>query len=147
MENNLPFSPDTWIGAPLRKAPWPLRAVKSCSKIGLYTIPISATLSISSATEMHVCGKPWTKFIVPSMGSIIHVGASVNSIFCPEAVLSSPMNLPWNVNWFWNVKISKLHLLARVSLLLMLSRQISFLFNYISIIISLSPPLSPPSCS
>lgn len=124
IENNLPFSSDTWIGAPLRKAPWPLRAVKSCSKIGLYTIPISATWLISSATEMHVCGKPWTKFIVPSMGSITHVGASVNSTFCPEAVLSSPINLPWHTIcvYFWNVDI-KIFFDKFLFFPLMLSRQ------------------------
>lgn len=46
---------------------------------------------------MHVCGNWWTKFVVPSMGSIIHVGSSVNfgkQFF--SAVVSSPINLKMN---------------------------------------------------
>jgi hypothetical protein len=46
------------------------------------------------ATEMHVMLKPCTKFVVPSMGSMIQVGALVSSgvVFCSELV-SSAMNL------------------------------------------------------
>lgn len=51
------------------------------------------TLCTSNAIEIHTFGLPCTKFIVPSIGSIIHVGADVNSILAPPAVDSSPMNL------------------------------------------------------
>lgn len=42
---------------------------------------------------MHECGKLCTKFSVPSTGSIIHVGESVNSHFAPSLVDSSPIKL------------------------------------------------------
>jgi hypothetical protein len=43
---------------------------------------------------METIGLEWTKFIVPSMGSMIQVGSLVNSSILPEAdVVSSPMNL------------------------------------------------------
>lgn len=35
---------------------------------------------------------PWTKLVVPSRGSTIHVGSSVNSTTPKAAVVSSPMN-------------------------------------------------------
>lgn len=35
---------------------------------------------------------PWTKFVVPSRGSTIQVGSSVNSVTPNAAVVSSPMN-------------------------------------------------------
>ena len=40
-----------------------------------------------------VCGMLWTKLEVPSIGSMIHVGASVQFTVLPSAVDSSPMNL------------------------------------------------------
>lgn len=42
---------------------------------------------------MQEWGKEWTKFIVPSTGSIIQVGSSVKSHFSPAATDSSPINL------------------------------------------------------
>lgn len=36
---------------------------------------------------------PWTKFVVPSTGSMIHVGLSVRMHDCPFATDSSPMKL------------------------------------------------------
>lgn len=35
---------------------------------------------------------PWTKLVVPSRGSTIHVGSSVSSVTPQAAVVSSPMN-------------------------------------------------------
>lgn len=90
----LPFTSDVFIGFPLRKAPRCLLAEKNCLIRGLYIIPISTFLFTSNATEMHVCGKRCTKFVVPSIGSIIHVGSLVScgrrSSF---ATVSSPINL------------------------------------------------------
>ena len=40
-------------------------------------------------TRMHVHGQRCTKFVVPSTGSIVHVGASVRTYF--SAAVSSPM--------------------------------------------------------
>lgn len=34
---------------------------------------------MNNPIETHECGKLWTKFRVPSIGSIIHVGSSVRS--------------------------------------------------------------------
>lgn len=36
---------------------------------------------------------PWTKLVVPSTGSMIHVGLSVKMQACPLATDSSPMKL------------------------------------------------------
>ena len=44
----------------------------------------------------HTCPCPTyqcIKFVVPSIGSIIHVGLSVNGPFLPAALDSSPINL------------------------------------------------------
>lgn len=54
---------------------------------------ISARLFTSNAIDMHECGKLCTKFIVPSTGSMIHVGLSHNTAFVPSLVVSSPMKL------------------------------------------------------
>jgi len=35
---------------------------------------------------------PWTKLVVPSTGSTIHVGSSVSSALPIAAAVSSPMN-------------------------------------------------------
>lgn len=91
---NLPLTSDVFIGFPLRKAPQCLLAEKNCLMRGLYIIPISAFLFTSSAKEIHMCGKRWTKLVVPSIGSIIHVGSSVSCGKRPSfAVVSSAMNL------------------------------------------------------
>jgi len=55
--------------------------------------PITGFLSIHNPMEIAIRGSVWTKFIVPSTGSMIHVGASVNTHLTPSAVDSSPMNL------------------------------------------------------
>lgn len=56
-------------------------------------MPICVSLAMKNATEMHECGLLCTKFMVPSIGSITHVGASVNSVRLPSLLASSPMNL------------------------------------------------------
>lgn len=82
------------MGFPLRKAPQCLLAEKNCLIRGLYIIPISTFLFTANAKEMHVCGKRCTKLVVPSIGSIIHVGSSVSSGRQPSfAAVSSPINL------------------------------------------------------
>lgn len=92
--SNLPLTSDVFIGFPLRKAPQCLLAKKNCLMRGLYIIPISAFLFTSRAKEMHVCGKRWTKLVVPSIGSIIHVGSSVSCGNRPSfATVSSAINL------------------------------------------------------
>lgn len=85
---------EVFIGFPLRKAPQCLLAEKNCLIRGLYIIPISTFLFTNSAKEMHVCGKRCTKLVVPSMGSIIHVGSLVSCGRRPSfAAVSSPINL------------------------------------------------------
>lgn len=55
---------------------------------------ISACFFTKSAIEMHECGKLWTKFNVPSTGSIIQVGLSVSShLVFASLVDSSPIKL------------------------------------------------------
>lgn len=73
-------------------------------------IAISATRSISKPIEMHECGKLCTKFKVPSTGSMIHVGASVNSHFTPSLVDSSPIKLKKTFlnYWFHRIRSGKL---------------------------------------
>lgn len=56
-------------------------------------IAISASFLTNNAIDMHECGKLCTKFSVPSTGSIIHVGLSVNSHLAPSLVDSSPIKL------------------------------------------------------
>ena len=51
--------------------------------------------------EMQVNGNLWTKLVVPSMGSMIQVGLSVNSHFSPAATDSSPMKLKENAYMFF----------------------------------------------
>lgn len=46
---------------------------------GLLIIPSSISLFIARPIDIQHCENPWTKLTVPSIGSIIHVGASVNS--------------------------------------------------------------------
>lgn len=85
---------EVFISFPLRKAPQCLLAEKNCLIRGLYIIPISTFLFTNSAKEMHVCGKRCTKLVVPSIGSIIHVGSLVSCGRQPSvAAVSSPINL------------------------------------------------------
>lgn len=79
VKNWLPWTLDTWIGFPFKNAPRPFLAVNSCSRMGLYTIPRTTCFLTAKPMTTHVCGNPWTKLVVPSMGSMIHVGTSVNS--------------------------------------------------------------------
>ena len=51
-------------------------------------------LLIARPTDVTTRGLPWTKFIVPSMGSIIHVGLLVNAdkgSFCKQVELRLTM--------------------------------------------------------
>lgn len=82
---------DVDIGLSLRHAPCPFCAVNSWSRTGLYTMPITTCFFIASATEIQQCGVACTKLVVPSIGSISHVGSSVNVLFSFD--VSSPMNL------------------------------------------------------
>lgn len=57
-------------------------------------IPITSSLSTANASDIHENGNVCTKFVVPSIGSMNHVGALVNSgtdLFSEES--SSPINL------------------------------------------------------
>lgn len=89
----VPFTDETLSGFPFKRAPWPLRASKNCPKTGLVIIPICGSLLTSKAMDTQTWGKEWTKFMVPSTGSMTHVGSSVSSCLFPSAVDSSPMNL------------------------------------------------------
>lgn len=60
---------------------------------GTEMIPNTTSLLMAKPMEMHTFGYPWTKFKVPSTGSIIQVGSSVSTAFTPDDVVSSPMNL------------------------------------------------------
>lgn len=51
---------------------------------------------IKSTKKKFLFQYPWTKFVVPSIGSIIHVGSSSNTVLTPEAADSSPINLKFN---------------------------------------------------
>lgn len=66
---------------------------------------ISGFCLIKSARDIQEWGKEWTKFIVPSTGSIIQVGASVNEQGLPPATDSSPMNL-WSGKCFERLSIN-----------------------------------------
>ena len=55
-------------------------------------IPKTSFLLIARPTDVTTRGLPWTKFIVPSMGSIIHVGLLVSAdkgSFCKQIKLRS----------------------------------------------------------
>lgn len=56
-------------------------------------IPRTTSLHIVKPTEMQYCGKLCMKLTVPSIGSINHVGESVNSGNSDRPVASSAMNL------------------------------------------------------
>jgi hypothetical protein len=43
--------------------------------------------------DLRVFFYPCTKFVVPSIGSIIHVGSSPSIVLTPAAADSSPINL------------------------------------------------------
>lgn len=61
---------------------------------GLYIIPKTGSLFIVRPTDMQVIGNCRTKFAVPSIGSIIHVGSLVSVgiiLFADDS--SSPINL------------------------------------------------------
>lgn len=90
----LPSTFEVCISLLLRYAPWPFIAVNIWFRIGLYTIPITTSFSMLRAIEMHVRWKPCTKFVVPSIGSMIQVGSLVSTgvVFCSE-LDSSAMNL------------------------------------------------------
>lgn len=68
-------------------------------------MPISGFWLMKSASDIQEWGKEWTKFIVPSTGSIIHVGALVNKHGLPPETDSSPMNL-WSGKCFERLSIN-----------------------------------------
>lgn len=83
-----------WIRMLLRKAPQPFCAVYITFKHGLYKIAIFISLSTASAIEMQTKSNLRTKFIVPSIGSIIQVGVMVRTCFASVTeALSSAINL------------------------------------------------------
>lgn len=70
------FSPlSRWV-----KAPLPLTALQSSLRNGFQTTPIVGRFEMTSPTEMHTAGNPWTKLEVPSIGSTMNVGSSVRGI-------------------------------------------------------------------
>lgn len=77
-------------------------------------MPICGSELMNSAMEMHECGKLWTKFKVPSIGSITQVGVSVKVQFPPDATDSSPINR-WLGNSALNVFINNFSILWSVS--------------------------------
>lgn len=105
------------IGNPFLKAPLPHWACHNSLVIGLYTIPARTCFLIANPTHIAIMGIRWTKFVVPSIGSIIHVGASLHSALIPAALLSSPINLwsgkvvdKFEINNFstaWSVSVTK----------------------------------------
>ena len=63
---------DTWMRSPLAQAPSPFRAQNSSPLAGLKTTPVVTRPSSSSAMRTAQKGMWRTKFLVPSMGSMIH---------------------------------------------------------------------------
>ena len=81
---------DTWIGSPSAHAPSPLRAQKSSPVAGLWTTPVVTCPSSSRAMSTAQIGMCRTKFLVPSMGSMIQrrdVGPS-----CPNSSPRKPQS-------------------------------------------------------
>jgi len=62
-----------------KKAPCPTIAVYNSSRKGLYITPTLGTLFTTKPNEMQKAGNACTKFVVPSIGSTIKVGASVRT--------------------------------------------------------------------
>mmetsp|Transcript_24806 Transcript_24806/g.62380 ORF Transcript_24806/g.62380 Transcript_24806/m.62380 type:complete len:215 (+) Transcript_24806:183-827(+) len=87
------------MGRPFRYAPQPRSAVKVSPRMGLCTTPTTTCLLTTSATQVHTKGKECTKFVVPSSGSHIHVGASVSSGVRPACATSSSPIKAWSGNF------------------------------------------------
>ena len=66
----------TAMGDPLAREPPPATAVYSSPVVTSTTTPTAGALSIQSATETLIQGKPWTKLVVPSRGSTNHTRPS-----------------------------------------------------------------------
>lgn len=126
INNSLPSILDTWIGLPFKNAPLPFLAVNSCSRMGLYTIPRTISFLIAKPITTHICGNPWMKFMVPSMGSMIHVGLSVNS-GNSLPVDSSAINL-MRKNYRVNCSTNK-HFCEKGYLLVTWERALEFAYN------------------
>eukprot|EP01139_Manchomonas_bermudensis_P026949 Amastigsp_a854331_5.p3 type:complete len:188 gc:universal Amastigsp_a854331_5:317-880(+) len=80
---------------PLRNAPSPAIATKNCECSGATTTPSSGARFRSSPIETATSACPWTKFVVPSIGSMIQVNSSVSMPVFPEGdvdTVSSPMS-------------------------------------------------------
>ena len=66
-----PACRETCMGRPFQVAPWPRTAWKQSSRRGSRMQPTTGPSASQRATDTHQCGKPWTKFRVPSSGSTI----------------------------------------------------------------------------
>mmetsp|Transcript_435 Transcript_435/g.1523 ORF Transcript_435/g.1523 Transcript_435/m.1523 type:complete len:221 (-) Transcript_435:231-893(-) len=86
----------TLMGSSFKNAPSPYVPRNVSFKMGLCTTPTTGFLLIVSPTHTHTKGYPWTKLVVPSTGSTIHVGASVSSGVAPFSELSSSPMKQWS---------------------------------------------------
>mmetsp|Transcript_10368 Transcript_10368/g.27167 ORF Transcript_10368/g.27167 Transcript_10368/m.27167 type:complete len:224 (+) Transcript_10368:698-1369(+) len=77
-------------------APIPSAALYISPLIGLYTTPITGLFSTTRATDTAHSGTRRMKLVVPSIGSITHVGTSVSSY--PPAPLLSSASIEWPGN-------------------------------------------------
>jgi hypothetical protein len=73
-----------------RKAPPPFVAQYIDSPMGSYVTDTTGSRSTQKAMRTQVQGHRWTKLVVPSTGSIVHVGDGVSS-YREEPLSSSPM--------------------------------------------------------
>ena len=70
---------------PLRVVPWPTAAANSSSNRGSSTTPTTGSLSTSTPMEIENPGWPYTKSVVPSIGSTTHRMLEVPSTPVPSS--------------------------------------------------------------
>mmetsp|Transcript_6778 Transcript_6778/g.9466 ORF Transcript_6778/g.9466 Transcript_6778/m.9466 type:complete len:250 (-) Transcript_6778:30-779(-) len=100
-------SPDARWRAPLRNAPRPRIVWKVSFWLGSYTTPRVSCRFTAKPTETQQAGKPWTKFVVPSIGSTTQVFSAVSASIWPASPeASSPMNLS---SGKWARRVSKIN--------------------------------------
>jgi len=81
----------------LRYAPSPSLAQNVSPRPGISTTPIIGFPFLTMAMEIPKIGTPWAKFVVPSIGSIIHLNSPSPSIFA-----SSSDMIVW-LGKFWRI--------------------------------------------
>ena len=85
--------PDTRMRRSFTKAPLPASAKKHSLRAGSNTMPAVILLPSCTAIEIAKCGIPCMKLVVPSIGSIIHCGASLSwPAICPDSSMTNPQS-------------------------------------------------------